>query len=67
MIASPGPVDAFKQLFPQMNARRWDADFMEHMTALLSSLVGQVPICQLECRPDTEAVELLRREIMKEN
>ena len=67
VITSPGPVDAFKQLFPQMNARRWDADFMEHMTALLSSLVGQVPICQLECKPDVEAVELLHRVLIKEN
>lgn len=67
VITSLRPVDAFKQLLPQANARRWDADFMERITAILSSFVGQVPICQLECRPDVGAVELLHRELIKEN
>ena len=67
VITSLGVVEGFKQLLPQTNARRWDADFMERMTIILSSFAGQVPICQLECRPDAEAVELLRRELIKEN
>ena len=67
VITSLRPVDAFKQLLPQTNARRWDAYFMERITAILASFVGQVPIYQLECRPDVGAVELLHRELIKES
>lgn len=60
------PLDAFKGLFPQCNARRWDGDFMDRLTQVLSELVGAVPCYRLTCRPDQEAVELLRDVIVKE-
>jgi hypothetical protein len=61
------PVEAFKGLLPQCNARRWDGAFMERLTDRLSSFVGAVPFYRLDCRPDTAAVELLRDAILKEN
>lgn len=59
------PAEAFRGMLPQCNARRWDLGFMNRLTDVLSSLVGCIPTYQLKCRPDVEAVELLRSVLME--
>ena len=66
-IVSVSPVEAFKALLPQCNARRWDGAFMEQLTKLLSDFVLAVPFYRLACRADVGAVELLRDVLIKEN
>ena len=60
------PPEAFRRMLPECSARRWDSDFMNRLIGVLSALVTDVPVYQLTCRPDREAVELLRDTIMKE-
>ena len=40
---------------------------MERLTGVLSALIRDVSVFQLSCRPDLEAVELLRGTILREN
>lgn len=67
MLTPVRPMDAFKRLLPECSARRWDPGFMEPLINLLSRLLCDVPVYQLECLPDREAVELLYNSILKEN
>lgn len=67
VISGISPMEAFKRMLPECNAQRWSAGFMDPLMGLLSALISTVPVCQLECRPDAGAVELLRDRILKED
>lgn len=60
------PPEAFKRMLPECSAQRWDAGFMDRLAGILTGLVSSVPVYQLECRPDLDAVRLLRDTILKE-
>lgn len=60
------PMEALRKLLPECSCRRWDPQFMDQVLSLLLAVVQQVPVYQLECRPDREAVELLYDTITKE-
>lgn len=66
IISRVSPMEAFRRLLPECSARRWDRGFMDQLIGILSALIQAVPIYQLECRPDKEAVYLLRDTLMKE-
>lgn len=51
-------IEAFKALYPQCIVNPWDQSFMEQLTELLTGLLETVPVYELACRPDQEAVEL---------
>ena len=65
-ISKVQPMDAFKRLLPECNARRWDTNFMDRLISILFSVISEVPVYQLDCRPDQEAVELLRDTLLKD-
>lgn len=48
----------FAKLFQQTIVNAWDKKFVEKFTDLLIELVAEIPVYELECRPDKEAVEL---------
>ncbi len=52
--------EAFRYLYPETMIHRWDPDFERRTTALLLQIMEDVPVFLLNCRPDREAVELLR-------
>lgn len=54
-------LNALAPLLGQTLLNSWDTDFMQRLTELLSSLLEQVPIYRLSCRPDREAVEAAYR------
>ena len=58
--------EAFRYLYPETMIHRWDADFERRATDLLLRIMGDVPVYLLECRPDREAVSLLRDVMQKE-
>lgn len=66
VIRSLSPMEAVRKLLPECSCRRWDQSFMDRLLSLLLLLVQQVPIYLLECRPDRDAVLLLRDTIIKE-
>ena len=52
--------EAFRYLYPETLIHRWDPDFESRATALLLEVMSEVPVYLLECRPDKDAVELLK-------
>ncbi|WP_283230325.1 hypothetical protein [Fusibacillus kribbianus] len=54
------PREAIMHLYPETAVHRWDKSFTETVVDLLASLTAMVPVYLLECRPDREAVELVK-------
>ena len=52
--------EAFKYLYPETMIHRWDPTFEKKATELLLMLLSEIPVFLLECRPDQDAVELLK-------
>lgn len=51
-------VEAFSRLYNQSIVNSWDTAFVEKLTSLISELMSEIPIYELSCRPDEEAVRL---------
>lgn len=60
------PSEAFRRIFRELTVNTWDSEFMEHCLSLLTQLVQTLPVYELHCRPDEEAVLLTKKEIMEE-
>lgn len=60
------PLEAVKQLLPEISSHGWDRDYMAELLPLVSSLVDEVPVFMLECLPDEGAVNLTKSTIFKE-
>ena len=55
--------EAFRYLYPETLIHRWDPDFESRATNILLDVIGEIPVFLLECRPDRDAVEILKKEI----
>ncbi len=55
--------EAFRYLYPETMIHRWDRDFESKATDLLLDVLSDIPVFLLECRPDQEAVEKLKKQI----
>lgn len=55
--------EAFPDLYREVMVHRWDRKFVSESTELLLQLLQEIPVYLLECRPDQEAVQLVRDEI----
>ena len=60
------PLEAMKQLLPEISSHGWDRNYMADLLSLVSSLVDEVPVYILECLPDEGAVSLTKSTIFKE-
>lgn len=58
--------EAFKYLYPETMIHRWDTSFEQKASKLLFEVLTDVPVYLLECRPDQEAVQLLKNELSKD-
>ena len=56
-------LEAFPDLYREVMVHRWDRKFVSESTELLLQLLREIPVYLLECRPDREAVQLVRDEI----
>ena len=50
--------EAFSKLYQQSIVNEWNSEFVTGITDLIVRLLGQVPVYELSCRPDEEAVKL---------
>ncbi len=57
---------AFRHIYSQLTLHPWDSSFMERTLADLDFLLKTIPVYHLSCRPDQEAVELLKQELERE-
>lgn len=62
-----GPAEAFRYLYPEITVHAWDRLDVEQASGLLLKLLGEVPVYLLECRPDAEAVSLVRDALIQCN
>ncbi len=60
------PAQAFRHLYPETSIHRWDQQLLDRAVSMLTDLVSQVPVYMLSCRPDREAVTLLKTQLQKE-
>ena len=58
--------EAFLPLFRETLMNTWNKEYMEKMTALLMDAACQIPIYHLSCRPDQDAINTVKNEILKE-
>ena len=57
--------EAFRYLYPETTIHRWDRSFEEKAAGLLVEVLSDVPVFLLECRPDAEAVEILKDAVVQ--
>lgn len=61
-------IEAFAPLFSQTTVNSWDSEFVEKVSGMYTELLSQIPVYELTCRPDKEAVTLAYNTIFrKEN
>lgn len=58
--------EAFLPLFRETLMNTWNKEYMEKMTDLLMDAACQIPVYHLFCRPDQDAVDTVKNEILKE-
>lgn len=58
--------EAFLPLFRETLMNTWNKEYMEKMTDLLMDASCQIPVYHLSCRPDQDAVNTVKNEILKE-
>lgn len=54
------PAQALRSLYPEFSIHHWDRQFVDSALDLFSDLSAHVPMFLLECRPDEDAVCVLK-------
>lgn len=57
------PLESMPDLYREITVHRWDREFVTESTELLLQLIKDVPVYLLACRPEREAVELVKEEL----
>ena len=58
--------EAFLPLFRETLMNTWNKEYMEKVTDLLMDAACQIPVYHLSCRPDQDAVNTVKNEILQE-
>ena len=56
-------IDAFTRLYRESTVIAWDKRFIEKHSSVIQELVSEVPVYLFQCRPDMEAVTVLKEKI----
>lgn len=51
--------EAFRKIYAQITMNSWDSAFVSKVSDLAADLIREVPIYELECTPDEEAVKMM--------
>ncbi len=62
-IIRPLSAEAFPILFSQTTVNDWDKDFVDKICTIYTDLLSAVPVYELSCRADKEAVDLTYKTI----
>lgn len=63
-IRKLGAKEAFLHLYRETLINMWDKNFVTAVVEMISELITRVPIYELACRPDEEAVELVYKTVI---
>lgn len=55
--------EAFRRIYAELTVNVWSAESVDAACDLTGALLNDVPAYELTCRPDTAAVEILRKEL----
>lgn len=58
--------EAFRAIWSELTVHSWDKRFMEIASDLALELIGTVPVFELQCTPDEQAVDYLEQGLRKE-
>lgn len=58
-------IHAFQHMFENIVVPQWDSKLMNNAIDMFEDMIKEIPVFLLTCRPDEEAVEVLRKEIDK--
>jgi len=61
-----GVKDAFVRLYSESTVNAWNQEYVIRFLDLLQDLIENVPVYHLSCRPDQDAVNTVKNEILKE-
>lgn len=64
-VCAMEPTEIFIQLLEALRAPRWEPRLYEKGVELVEEILSDIPVVKLMCRPDAEAVEVLRQEIIR--
>lgn len=64
-IRNVGMAEAFRLVYSGITVPEWDGKAVGHACDLVMDLIQHVPVYELECTPDQQAVETLKNELMK--
>lgn len=62
-ISRLGPTEAFSRIYSETTVHPWDRDFLNRLINDLLDFLKQVPVYLLACRPDREAVRLVKERL----
>lgn len=60
------PSEAFRAIWSGLTVRSWERDFVDNASRLALDMVSAVPVFELSCTPDEQAVICLEQELGKE-
>ncbi len=60
------PAEAYRKLYPRFLIPQWNRDVTSHVMGMIQQLVTRIPVYELTCRPDRDAVELAYRTIFSD-
>lgn len=60
-------MNAFTKIYRESTVSSWDQEYVSKFTNLLVDLIQKIPVFHLACRPDEEAVKLLKETLIVEN
>lgn len=58
------PGEAFRHIYPELSIHHWEKQFVAQATDIALSMLADVPVYRLECRPDQSAALLTKKGLM---
>ena len=58
-------IEAFQKIYAQLTISNWNNEMVDKACCLVEQLIKDIPIYQLSCTPDKDAVDLLKSTLIR--
>ena len=65
-IQKKNTLEAFREIYAQMTVNNWDKKAVSKVSNLVMDLITEIPVYELACTPDIEAVKMLQNTLEQE-